>query len=111
MSGTPSIRFFYSEELYAETIAVLEAMEQADDPTEDSDALGDLVVALTETGLDYYFLKPLQLADVGFVARQSATFGVASAKRFMAPVIRSIIGGMDEGQLLTICGFIRDLMD
>ena len=29
----------------------------------------------------------------------------------MAPVIRRIIGGMDEDQLLTVCGFIRGLMD
>lgn len=111
MPGQPSIRFFYSEELRARTIAVLEAIEQADDPTDGQDALEDLVVELTETGLNYYFIKPLQLADVGFVARQSANFGIASTQRFMAPVIRSIIGGMKGAQLLTICGFIRELMD
>ena len=111
MPGTPSIRFLYSEELHAQTLAVLEATEQADDPASESGALGDVVVALTETGLDYYFLKPLQMAEAGFVARQSASFGLASAKRLMAPVIRSIIGGMDGDQLLSVCGFIREAMD
>ena len=111
MPGTPSIRFFFAEELHAEAAALLEAMEQAGDPTQEREALGDLVVALTEAGLDYYFLKPLELAGAGFVASQSAGFGVASAKRLMAPVLRSIISGMDGDQLLIIGGFIRDVMD
>ena len=106
-STRPSLRFFHSEELRAKTLDLLDALEQADDPTQYSDALGDLVVELTAAGMDYYFLKPLQLAKVGFVVQQSANLGAAGAIRIMASVIRTIMGRLDKNQLLIIGGHIR----
>jgi hypothetical protein len=85
-------------------------LEQAEDPTTYRDALGDLVVELTDAGMDYYFLKPLQLAEAGFVVQQSANLGMAGALRIIGSVIRNIISYMDKTQLLTICGYIRQLM-
>jgi len=67
-------------------------------------------VELTNTGMDYYFLKPLQVAKVGFVAQQSANLGVAGAVRIMASVIRTLIGYLDRDQLLIISGYLRQLM-
>jgi hypothetical protein len=109
-SPKPSLRFFYSEELHAKTLKLLDALEQAEDPTQYRDALGDLVVELTDTGMDYYFLKPLQLAEVGFVIQQSANLGIAGALRIIGSVIRNIIGRLDKNQLLIIGGYIRQLM-
>jgi hypothetical protein len=105
-----SLRFLYSEELHNKIISILDDLEQAEDPTQCRDALGDLVVELNETGMDYYFLKPLQLAKVGFLVKQSANLGMAGATRIMAPVIRNIISRMDKNQMLIISGYIRQLM-
>ena len=109
-SKPPSLHFCYSAELHAKTIHLLDTLESAEDPTHHSDALGELVVELTDTGMDYYFLKPLQLVQVGFVVQQSANFGMAGAVRIIASVIRNIIGRMDRDQLLAICGYLRQLM-
>jgi hypothetical protein len=68
------------------------------------------VVKLTDTGMDYYFLKPLQLAEVGFVVQQSANLGIAGALRIIGSVVRTIIGRLNKTQLPTICGYIRQLM-
>jgi hypothetical protein len=65
---------------------------------------------LTDSGFEYYFLRPLKLAKVGFVVEQSAHLGLVSVKRVLAPVIRNIIGHMDQLQLLTVCIHIRQLM-
>ena len=72
--------------------------------------LGDLVVELTNSGMDYCFLKPLLLAKVGFVVQQSANLGVAGATRIMAPMIRNIIARLDRRQLLVVADYIRHLM-
>ena len=71
------------------------------------------MVELTDAGLDYYFLRPLELADAGFVVRQSASLGMMGAKNFMSPVLRSVIGRMEvlRGLLRIVAGFIRGLMD
>src|SRR6266545_782732 len=109
-SPRPFLRFYHSDELRAKTLAVLARVEQADDPRQGRAALGDLVVELTHSGIDYFFLEPLRLAEAGFLVQQTASLGMAGALKIMAPMTRSIIGRMDAPQLLAICSYIRQLM-
>ena len=69
-----------------------------------------MVVELTEAGLDYYFVKPVKAAGVGFMAEQSTKLGITSILKVMAPVTRRIIGGMDACQLRVVTSHIRHLM-
>jgi hypothetical protein len=107
----PFLRFYHSESLRAKTLAVLTTVEKAKDKTKHSDALSDIVVQLTESGMEYYFLRPLKLAKVGFFVEQSANLGMAATTRVLASVIRNMIGGMDGPQLIAVCGYIRQLME
>jgi hypothetical protein len=107
----PSLRFFHSAELRARTLAVLASIEQAEDPRAGRAALGDLVVDLTHSGIDYFFLAPLRQVEAGFFAQQTASFGMGGALKIMAPMTRKLIGGMDAPQLLAVCAYIRQLMD
>jgi hypothetical protein len=107
---SPSLRFRYSEDLHARAVTLLDRVEHAADATEFRKPLGELVVELTDAGLNYYFLKPLELANGGFLSTQSAAFGISSAVRIMSPFIRSTIGGMDKKQLVVIAGYLRRLM-
>ena len=106
----PYLRFLHSEELREKTLEMLDTLEQAEDPKQYRNELGDLIVELTDTGMDYYFIKPLELAKVGFMTQQSAKIGIAGAERVIGTVIRKIIGGMDKDQLLIISSYIRQLM-
>ena len=110
-SNKPFLRFYHSTSLRANTLAVLTTLEKAKDCTRYSNALSEIVLELTDSGLEYYFLRPLKLANVGFVVEQSAQLGIGSVKRVMAPVIRNIIGHMDAQQLLKVCQHIRLLME
>ena len=106
----PSLRFYHSKALRAKTLAVLSSVEHAKD-LQHRDELSDLVVELTNSGMDYYFLRPLRLAKAGFFVEQSAKVGMAATTRVLASVICSIIGRMDKPQLLTVCSYIRGLME
>ena len=110
-SPQPFLRFYHSESLRAKTLAVLTALEKAKDSTKYRDALADIVVQLTDSGMEYYFLRPLKLAKAGFFVEQSANLGMAATTTVLASVIRNIIGGMDSPQLLTVCSYIRQLME
>jgi len=110
VSAKPSLRFFHSAALRTRSNKVLAAIERDDDPTHHVGALSSLVVDLTEAGLNHYFLKPLQQAKVGFVARQTASLGMAGALRVMAPLIRSVLAGTNATQLRVITRHIRQLM-
>ena len=109
-SSQPFLRLYYSESLRAKTLAVLTTLEKAKDRTKYRDALADVVVQLTDCGMEYYFLKPLKLAKVGFFVQQSANLGISATTGVLASVIRNIIGGMDGPQLLAVCSHIRQLM-
>ena len=109
-SSQPFLRFYHSDALRAKTLALLNTLEAAKDSTAHRDALGNIVVELTESGLDYYFMRSLKLAKAGFLIEQTANLGLGTAKRVFAPVIRNIIGRLDHPQLLSVCVSIRQLM-
>ena len=105
----PFLRFHHSQALREKTLRILVALEDAPDPIQHRDALADLVVELTNAGMDYYFIKQLKLAKVGFIVQQSANLGMIGAMQIMGNVIRRIIGRMDDAQLLSVCRSIRQL--
>lgn len=108
--GLPYLRFYHSKALRTKTLAVLDALESAEDATAQSDALAEVVLELTEAGLAYYFVKPVQTAKVGFMAEQTTKLGIAGILRVMGPVARRVIGGMDAYQLVSVGKHIRHLM-
>ena len=110
-SPQPFLRFYHSKSLRAKTHAVLTTLEKAEDGTKYRDALADIVVELTDSGMDYFFLRPLKLAEVGFFTQQSANLGMAATTAVLGGVIRNVIGRMDNPQLLTVCSYIRQLME
>jgi len=109
-SVKPFLRFYHSEALRAKTLAVLTTIEEAKDGKQHRDALADIVVELTDTGLEYYFMRPLKLAKAGFFTEQSAGLGIGAVKRVFGSVIRNVIGRMDHPQLLSVCKSVRQLM-
>jgi len=110
-SPQPFLRFYHSESLRAKTLDVLSTIEKATDAKPHRDTLANLVVELTDSGMEYFFLRPLKLAKAGFVVEQSARFGMAAATGMIASATRTIIGRMDQAQVLAVCGYIRQLME
>ena len=107
----PYLRFYHSTALRTRTLSVLDALEAAHDATNHRAALAQLVLDLTESGLDYYFVKPVEVAKVGFVAERSTKLGIAGILRAMGPVTRGVIGRMDAGQLRVVSTHLRHLME
>jgi hypothetical protein len=106
----PFIRVYHSEALHKRTLAVLSALEQAEDPTAHRDALSSLILELTDSALDYCFTKPLALTKPGFIVEQAANFGLAGVQQIIGPIVRQVIGHMDRKQLLSISSSIRKFM-
>jgi hypothetical protein len=109
-SEKPFLRVHHSEALRKKTLAVLAELESAEDATSCREALADLVVELTSSGMKGYFLVPLKLAKAGFIVEQSANLGMAGVQTVMGSVIRNVIGHMDHAQLLSVGSSIRGFM-
>lgn len=109
-AGLPYLRFYHSKALRAKTLSVLDEIETAEDATSERDDLAEVVLELTETGLEYYFVKPVLAAKAGFMAQQSTKLGISAILKVMGPVVRRVIGGMDAAQLQSIGKHMRHLM-
>ena len=106
----PFLRFHHSHELRAKTLEVLETVENAEKPTTHSGRLTDLILELTDSGMDQYFLQSLKATKADFVVQQSAALGLSGVQKVMGTVIRNMVGRMDDRQLLSVCGSIRQFM-
>ncbi len=109
-AAKPFLRFCHSAPLRAKTLKVLEAVEGADKPTTHSGQITDLILELTDAGMDQFFLQSLKATKANFVVQQSASLGLAGVQKVMGTVIRNIVGRMDDKQLLSVCGSIRQFM-
>lgn len=105
----PSMRFYHSTALREKTHSVLDALETAPDHPRHGDALADLVTELIDAGMDYYFMRALKQAKVGFVVEQSARVGMSGAVKLLSSVNRKFIVRMDQDQLLVVARHIRAL--
>lgn len=106
----PFLRFHHSQALRVKTLKVLLAVESAEKATAHAGALTDLVLELTEHGMDQYFLQSLKATKANFVVQQSAALGLSGVQKVMGTVIRNILGRMDDRQLIVVCGSIRQFM-
>jgi hypothetical protein len=106
----PFLRFHHSKELRAKTIEVLEAVESAEKATDHSAGLINLILELTDCGLDQYFLQSLKATKANFLVQQSAALGLSGVQKLIGTVTRNLIGRMDDRQLLSVCGSIRQFM-
>ena len=107
----PFLHFCHSIELRTKTLRLLDTLEHAPDPEKHRDALADIVVELTYSGLDFYFMKPLKLAKAGMLTEQFANIGMAGGLQILGSVIRTVIGRMETPQLLSVCQSVRQLMN
>lgn len=94
-----------------QTLEVLDAIADSEDPLAHREALADVVASLTRSGLDYFFMQPLLRAQIGFVAQRSANIGLATMEKVMGSVGRSIIRHMDEKQLRSVCDSLCSMME
>ncbi|WP_157691789.1 hypothetical protein [Noviherbaspirillum autotrophicum] len=106
-TAEPSMRFYYSKALQKKAYTVLDALEREPDHPKHSKAVADLVSELIEAGMDYYFLRALKLAKVGFIAEQSARLGVSAAVKLISSLSQKYIVDMEKNQLLVIARHIR----
>lgn len=106
----PFLRFHHSQALRMKTLEVLDTVENADEVSAHAGRLTDLVLELTGSGMDQYFLQSLKATKANFVVQQSAAIGLSGVQKVMGTVVRNIIGRMDDRQLLSVCGSIRQFM-
>jgi len=108
-SKQPSMKFLHSIELKEKTDAVFSELESNPDNPNNGDTMADLVADLIDAGMDYYFVKALKDAKIGFISEKSARLGIASAVKLISSVSRKFIVRMNSNQLSIVANHIQSL--
>jgi len=107
----PYLRFYHSQDLRVKTLSVLTRIEEGQDARGDREILSDVIMELNSAGMEYYYLRPLGLAQVSPRLEKSARLGIGGVVLVMAPVVRAVIRRMDRREILAVCRHIRELME
>ena len=105
----PSLRFHHSHALRERTLVVIDAIETGPAARHHGEALADLVAELVQAGMDWYFFRPLQRAQVGFMAEQSARLGLNTATKMINSASRGFILRMNHPQLRVVAAYLREI--
>jgi len=109
-AAKPFLRFTHTKARRKETLKVLDAIDNEADPTEYRGDLSDIIASLTDDGMHFFFLRPLDKLKLGFVVNQSASLGINSVLRIMNATVRNVISRMDKKQLRQVSRTMREMM-
>lgn len=109
-SGANMVAFEISPELMARAEEALAAVRAEPGHTPNVDALVEVILELTDRGMDFYYLEPLRRARVSAMATSAARLGFAAASRGIPAIIRRVVSSLDEEQLLGIVDFIDEIL-
>ncbi|MEN9455794.1 MAG: hypothetical protein RL210_1313, partial [Pseudomonadota bacterium] len=49
-------------------------------------------------------------ANAGYMAQKTAQIGMASVAKIARPIIRKLIGGLNDEQLKSVCAYVRQIL-
>ncbi len=104
------VAFRISPELMERAQAALQAVRE--DPSDEVrvETLVEVILELTDRGMDFYYLEPLRRAQTGPITTSAARLGLAAAARGIPAIIRRVVSSLDEEQVLSIAGFVDEIL-
>ncbi|MCB1160269.1 MAG: hypothetical protein H7A25_11825 [Leptospiraceae bacterium] len=76
-----------------------------------SKATLSIIVKVTENSLHYYFLRPIELMKLNFIAKGIVTMGVNAGVEVLKTFGGQLIGHLNEEQMKTLADVIEDIFE
>lgn len=102
--------FRISDELSEKIARTIEQVRSDPRRKEHVTALVDLVLELTDAGLLEYYLRPLEEARAGAIARTTAKAGISTARRGISVIVNKLLRSLSAGQLLSIADSMESFL-
>jgi len=74
------------------------------------DQLYELIVELTDAGLDFYFLEPLRRLNASSMMMGMAKVGISSMLKGSKMVVHKVLKKLDDRSLAAILDFIAEII-
>jgi hypothetical protein len=97
-------------ELHERVCAALAEVRAAPAEAGPNKALRAALLELTHFGLDYYFIRPLELAEVTSGKLKTVKVSIGLLRSSIGGFMNSILKPMSGAQMLALCDFVEGLM-
>jgi hypothetical protein len=104
------VAFEISSELRQQAEVIVHKIRSDPDKQRHIPALVEVVLAMTDRGLHYYFLHPLEQAGVGMMTRKAVDLVIGTTGRALPVVVRKTVKSLNDQQLLSIADFIDHIL-
>jgi hypothetical protein len=99
-----------SEKEYDRTKELIKKVREATDRKPYATEIADQVLRLTDETLTTAFLQPLDLIKAGTITKATAKMALNVAQSGVSGVVRKIVKGLDNDQLLIIVNFLDEML-
>ena len=73
-------------------------------------ALVALVNELADQGIDHFFIQSIKHAGLGILKIKAAEMGLQTFKRGLQPLLKSVVKGMNDDQVLRVLEFMEGIL-
>lgn len=99
--------FLIPEALETKLVTLLEKVKAAENKKAYAMDLFDIIVALSDEGLEYFFLDPLRRAKVGGLSFKIISGAISVGKKGIIAAGRGIVKGLDNQQLMIVVDLLE----
>lgn len=100
-----------SDELKSRALETVNELRERDTADKEAiDKLYNLIVELTESGLDFFFLEPLRRLRAGNMMMSMARMGIGSMLKGSKMVVHKVLKKLDDRSLKDILDFIEEII-
>lgn len=110
MTASGRYAFTSPPELHEKVCQAVAAVRAAPAEAASNKQLRAALLELTHFGLDYYFIRPLELAEVKSGKLRTVKVSIGLLRSSIGGFLNSILKPMSAEQLLTLCDFVDGLM-
>lgn len=99
------------DELRTKALYTVNELRQRGKADKDAiETLYSLIVEMTESGLDFFFLEPLRRLNAGSMLMGMARVGIGSMLKGSKMVIHKVLKKLDDRSLSNILDFIEEII-
>ncbi|MDX1587958.1 MAG: hypothetical protein R3296_03390 [Oleiphilaceae bacterium] len=98
------------ESLVSEARSVIAKIRKEGASKENKEALFQLIMQLTEEGIDFFFMEPLRRMGAGSVMQKMAKMGLSSMLKGTRMVINNVLKKIDDKGMEDILDFIEEIL-
>lgn len=110
MTASGRYAFTCPAELHEKVCQAVAAVRAAPSEPGANQALRAALLELTHFGLDYYFIRPLELAEVKSGKLRTVKVSIGLLRSSIGGFLNNILKPMSAVQLLALCDFVDGLM-